>query len=149
MFKELNIYRKISIIIYNIVLFINIVFAFLYLFRTKFMPYHSQALNISWDNLAENYRVLILALMRAAGGGMLSCAVSVGILLYIPLLQKKQIWANFAILITSYCLLILSLIATIYVKIMTDFASVIIYYQKRGSYYGGNKTGCYSFHRII
>ena len=37
----------------------------------------------------------------------------------------------------------------IYVKIMTDFASVIIYYQKRGSYYGGNKTGCYSFHRVI
>lgn len=46
-----------------------IVFGFVYLFKESFMPYHAVALSSSWEELNPAFQTLILALMRAAGGG--------------------------------------------------------------------------------
>jgi hypothetical protein len=57
----------ISFISYGCVALLSILFALIYLTRNQFMPYHAEALSLSWSELAEEMQVLILALMRAAG----------------------------------------------------------------------------------
>jgi len=68
------------------------------------MPYHSLALGKSWSEVEPNTQTLILALMKAAGGGFLATGIVILILLIIPFQAGKQ-WAIYTIpaisLITS------------------------------------------------
>ena len=48
------------------------------------MPYHSEALGSSWSDVEPKTQVLILALMRVAGGGFLATGLAISILLIIP-----------------------------------------------------------------
>ncbi len=48
------------------------------------MPYHSEALGSSWSDVGPKTQVLILALMRVAGGGFLATGLAMFILLIIP-----------------------------------------------------------------
>ena len=40
-----------------------------YLSLNEFMPYHAEALQVSWADLNPNYRGLILGLIKGLGGG--------------------------------------------------------------------------------
>ena len=57
-------------------------FGIVYLFRDSFMPYHSQAVSMKWEEVAPATRYLLLALMRATSGGFLTVAVAIIFLQY-------------------------------------------------------------------
>ena len=68
----------------------------IYLFRAEFMPYHAVALGRDWAGLDRALQVLLLALMKAVGGGALAIAVAMVILLLIPFRQGPY-WARWTI----------------------------------------------------
>ena len=74
----------ISFISYSLVALVSILFGLIYLIRNEFMPYHSKAIGSSWSDVERNLQVLIIALMRAAGGGFLATGLAILILLIVP-----------------------------------------------------------------
>jgi hypothetical protein len=82
------------------------------------MPYHHEAIGYSWSELEPNFQVLIIALMRAAGGGFLATGLAIFILLMIPW-RAGDMWANYAIPAIAACTSIGTLYATQLVKTKT------------------------------
>ena len=82
------------------------------------MPYHAEALSLSWSELAENTQVLILALMRAAGSGFLAAGLAVFVLLIIPF-RAGNTWSIYTIPAISLCVSLGTLYATLLVKTKT------------------------------
>lgn len=74
-------------------------FGIIYFFKSSFMPYHSEALGLPWEDLKESTQTLIIALMRCVGGGYL--AVGIGIFILQSCLKKianfKIAWVIFLI----------------------------------------------------
>ena len=83
------------------------------------MPYHSDALGKSWNELDNNVRVLIIALMRVVGGGWLATAVATGFMLYFSFLQGES-WSAWAIMLTGCSVAVPTLVATIIVRTRTE-----------------------------
>lgn len=108
----------ISSICYGLVALISILFGSIYLLKNQFMPYHRLAVGYSWSELEPNVRILIIALMRATGGGFLATGLAIFILLMIPL-RSGNIWASYAIGAIAVCNSIGTLYATLLVKTKT------------------------------
>jgi hypothetical protein len=108
----------ISLICYTIVALIFLLFAGIYLIRNQFMPYHSQAIGLSWIQLDSNLQVLILALMKVAGSGFLVTGLTLLILLMIPG-RAGETWSIYAIPTLSFCMCLGSVYATWLVKTQT------------------------------
>ena len=105
----------VAVICFSVVIVIGTVFAFLYLFRRKFMPYHADAVEKSWNDLDQKTRVLIIALMRVAGGGWMASSIAIGIWMYVFILEGEQL-ASLAMTITGLAVCIPTLLATLIVK---------------------------------
>lgn len=105
----------VAVICFSIVILIGIIFALLYLFRRKFMPYHADAVEKSWNDLDEKQRVLIIALMRVAGGGWMASSVAIGILMYLFILEGDQM-SSLGMAVTGLAVCIPTLLATLIVK---------------------------------
>ena len=67
-----------------------------YLIRTEFMPYHAIAVGKTWNQVGPAFQILLLALIRAAGGAWLATALAMGIILFIPFRHGMR-WAKWAI----------------------------------------------------
>ena len=72
---------KLSFFCYMFSLILAVTFSLIYLFRPEFMPYHADAVGQSWSEVDPAFQILILALMRVTGGGMLAMSCAIGILL--------------------------------------------------------------------
>ena len=59
------------------------VFAIIYLVRPRFMPYHQEAVGLAWEKLDQRLQALLLALMRATGGGVLAASIAMAFLLLV------------------------------------------------------------------
>ena len=104
----------ISIIIYSTVAVIGFIFSGLYLFKSKCMNYHIQALDKDWNKIPKEVRVLCLALMRVAGGGFLSMSITI---LCFLINNIQNTWeGSLMLLIIGEACLIPTLWATVYVK---------------------------------
>ncbi|HOY51242.1 MAG TPA: hypothetical protein PLX49_05715 [Prolixibacteraceae bacterium] len=91
-------------------------FGTIYLFRSSFMPYHSEAVSLSWDMVDGKFRILILAIMRAASGGYLVGAVVIAVLQY--RFDKTGLkWIPPLILISGSIVALTSLYATLIVRL--------------------------------
>ena len=108
----------ISFISYSFVALVLILFGLIYLLKNQFMPYHSEALGLSWSELEPQKQILILALMRAAGGGFLATGLAMLILLIIPW-RAGYTWSIYAIPAISLCNCLGTLYATLLVKTRT------------------------------
>ncbi|MGF1479397.1 MAG: hypothetical protein ACFB4I_07885 [Cyanophyceae cyanobacterium] len=82
------------------------------------MPYHSKAISLSWSELEENMQVLIIALMRASGGGFLATGLAMLILLMIPW-RARDTWSLYAVPALGLCTSLGTLSATQLVKTRT------------------------------
>lgn len=87
---------KISFGCYLISIFFLALFGIIYLFRSEFMPYHSVAVGISWDELDPSFQILILGLMKAVGGSCIAMVFMSLILLIIPFRHGVS-WVRWAI----------------------------------------------------
>lgn len=73
-----------------------------YIALTRYLPYHSDAVGKSWEELGRGERVLLLALLRGAGGAFLACGVAIVFLLLFPI-HRGEAWARYAILAIGLC----------------------------------------------
>ncbi|MCX6252384.1 MAG: hypothetical protein NTX61_16750 [Bacteroidetes bacterium] len=94
---------------------IALVFGSIYLLKTSFMPYHSAALSIKWEEVGRATQFLLLALMRAAAGGYISLAFAILFLQY-RLSVNKLSWIPFLILILGTISMVCSLYAELIVS---------------------------------
>ena len=105
----------ISVICFSTVILIGLLFAGLYLFRRKFMPYHAHAIERSWSELDRELRVLIIALMRVVGGGWLASSLAMSIFMYHYMLNG-DLFSSTALVFNGLAVCIPTLIATLIVK---------------------------------
>jgi len=86
----------VAFVCYSLCILGTAALAVIYLVRPKFMPYHEEAVGLSWQQLDQRMQVLLLSLMRAVAGGMLGGCVSIAFLLIIPF-RAGASWAYYAI----------------------------------------------------
>ena len=110
--------NKIGSIINYLSAFPLLVFGLIYLFKDSFMPYHSEAVSLQWDEVDKNIQILILALMRAVSGGQILAGVMV-IWLQLKFNESKLTWIPTLILIAGVIVGLTSLYATIIVRTNT------------------------------
>lgn len=88
----------------------------IYLIKNSFMPYHSEALHLDWNEVESSTQFLILALMRAVAGGYIAASI------VIIVLQKKfssvqLTWIPWLILTTGLIVSFASIYATLIVRL--------------------------------
>jgi hypothetical protein len=103
---------------YALAVLVAMAFGLLYLTRSRFMPYHSDALQLGWDELDSQLQALLLALMRGVGGGWLAVSLSVAFLLLFPF-RAGETWARYAIPLVGLAAALPSLYAALYVRSKT------------------------------
>lgn len=103
---------------YALAVLVAMAFGVVYLTRSRFMPYHSDALQLSWDELDSQLQALLLALMRAVGGGWLAVSLSVAFLLVFPF-RAGETWARYAIPLVGLAAALPTLYATLHVRSRT------------------------------
>jgi hypothetical protein len=97
---------------------ILLVFGVIYLVKTSFMPYHSDAVLRDWYEVDQYFQYLILALMRVVSGGFLVSAVSI-IFLQIKFNKEKTPWIATLILIIGAIIESTTIYATYLVRTFT------------------------------
>jgi hypothetical protein len=70
-----------------------------YVLTKTFMPYHAAVLGKSWPALEPRLQIIILGMLRVAGGGLLGYGLSL-LSLLLPL-QRGEAWAAWAALTIS------------------------------------------------
>ena len=108
----------VAIACYLVAAGLSAMFGVIYLTRSEFMPYHSKAIGQEWGELTTNLQILLLALMRACGGGLLGVGLGVAILVIIPY-RSGASWAMYAIPSIGLVTSISTLYATYLVKTKT------------------------------
>ena len=94
------------------------VFGAVYLIRNEFMPYHAEAVGLSWSELEEPFQILFMAGMKIAAFGFLATSCAIGFLQY--QFQKNQItWIPGLILFLGTMSFAGSMSAIIIVKLNT------------------------------
>lgn len=73
-----------------------VAFGVVYLARSEFMPCHRDAIGLEWRELHERVQALLLAMMRAAGGGSLASGLAMLLLLAFPF-RRGERWARWAV----------------------------------------------------
>ena len=68
----------------------------LYVTTSEFMPYHSDALAVQWEDLAPNYQGFILGAIKGMGAGSIAVSMSIAIMLVIPF-RRGEVWARMAV----------------------------------------------------
>ena len=74
-------------------------FGLRYLLTKAFMPYHAAILDKQWAVLEPRLQIIVLGMLRVAGGGLLGYGVSL-LWLLLPLL-RGEVWAAWAALTVS------------------------------------------------
>lgn len=110
--------RRLAAVCYVLVGVLALGAGLVYLTRPEFMPYHADAVGMSWGELKPELQTLLLALMRVAAGGFLAAAATVFVLLAIPF-RRGQRWADFAIPGVSLLAAVPTLFAVILVRSRT------------------------------
>lgn len=107
--------KKIAAIIYGIIAVASLIMGSIYLFSNKFMPYHQEALETSWEDIDGRVQTLILALMTVAGGGWIALGIFTLTLILIPF-RQNQIWASYLIPVSLLSFYFPTLMATLSVS---------------------------------
>ncbi len=110
--------KNLAALAYGITALASLVLGITYLVKSSFMPYHDAALAQSWSELGSNIQVLILALMRVAGGGWIAMAFIITALIIKPFWKDQQ-WALITLPLIILLFYIPNLWATLSVAMKT------------------------------
>jgi ABC-type transport system involved in cytochrome c biogenesis permease component len=109
---------KAAAVSYSIVALISVVMGSIYLFSPQFMPYHAAALGTAWAALEPAEQILILALMRVAGGGWVAVGVALAVLVAVPF-RQGQAWTVWLLPLLGLVFYLPNLYATVRVTLDT------------------------------
>lgn len=98
----------------------------LYLLSPEFMPYHAAAVGMEWNQVDAELQILLLALIRVAGGAFLCVAVAVTFLLWYPFRQNMT-WSRMALPL---------IILVVYMPTLWATASVTLHTPATAPWYG-------------
>jgi hypothetical protein len=101
---------KIGFVFYSLYVLGSAVFGLIYLFTPQFMPYHEVAVGMPWSDVAPPLQILLLALIKGVGTGLICYSLLLGILLFIPF-RRGENWARWTILLIG----LLGSLLTLYV----------------------------------
>jgi hypothetical protein len=79
-----------------------------FMLRDEFTPYHSVAVGMPWAEVPRQFQVLILALIKLAGGLWITIAACILVLLFKPF-RRREPWALWAVPV----LIVIELVAPI------------------------------------
>jgi hypothetical protein len=108
-------FLKIAFICHSLAVLLLGTFGWVYLFRSEFMPYHAVAIAQEWSDVDREFQIIILALMRSAGGAWLATALAIAMLLWGPFRQGQR-WTYWAIPAIGLMVSVPALYATLYVR---------------------------------
>ena len=109
---------KISFVCHLLATLILITFGVIYIFRSEFMPYHSDAVGMPWGEVNPSFQILILAFMRVIGYTFLAFGLLIVILLFVPFRQGAG-WVRWAIPIAGLVVCAGTLYTSLYVRFNT------------------------------
>ena len=109
---------RIAAFVNYLVAVMMMVMGIIYLTKTSFMSYHGDAISLNWDEVDQNTRVLILALMRGISGGLISVSITV-LFLEFKFISSKLKWIPVLIVIVGIILSSSIIYAMLIVKINT------------------------------
>ncbi len=110
--------KKVGVGLFGLGFLASIGFGVVYLLKPSFMSYHAVAVGMDWEAVPPAFQVLVLALMRAAGGGMLAIGLVGLVLLAIPVRDGAN-WARWTALAMTWGLGAFLLYGTILVRLDT------------------------------
>ncbi len=64
--------RKMALLTYLVIGFVDLVLAYIYLSADRFLAYHAQAMGRPWEDVGPGTQAIVLALMKVAGGGWIT-----------------------------------------------------------------------------
>lgn len=99
--------------------FILLTMGVVYLLKNSFMPYHSEAVVLEWDEVNQNFQILILALMRAVAGGFITIALAM-MFLQKKFSDTKISWLPALILFMGMCISLASIYANLVVRLNSE-----------------------------
>ncbi len=85
----------------------------------EFLPFHSDVVQTSWNDLEPAYQTLYLGMMRTEGAGFLASALAIGILLLIPYRQGHA-WSYWAMAAVGVVEHVPTLVANYHVATVTS-----------------------------
>lgn len=85
---------KLALVLFAVGGMSHIIFGIVYVTASELMPYHAQALNVDWNRLGENYKILFLAFIRLAGaGGLVAGLVNLTLVSYLYYrVESGMVW---------------------------------------------------------
>ena len=86
---------KVALLCYGFNALGLVMFGLIYTFSPEFLPFHSDAISKSWDELTTSSQILYLGMMRTEGAGFMSSGLAIAILLAIPF-KKREVWSYWA-----------------------------------------------------
>ncbi|CZF86014.1 hypothetical protein [Grimontia marina] len=92
----MNKFRKIALICYIVPALTLLIIGIIYTFKGEFMPYHSVAVQLNWEEVPGTFQILITALMRAFGGVSIALSFAILLMLFFPF-RSQEPWADWAI----------------------------------------------------
>jgi hypothetical protein len=111
---------KASFICYLLTALVLAGFGFRYFLATELTTYHAAALGQPLAAMSLNQQVTFVTLYRAVGTGMLSTAMALGFLLFIPF-RRGERWSRLAMTAVGLCFAGLSTYFTLAFKAATGF----------------------------
>ena len=105
---------KIAFTCHLLVTIVLVLTGALYLFTPKFMPYHSELVGKTWEQLDPSFQLLLLGFLKLSGGAVITIALAMLIILIIPFRQGIR-WAKWTVPIVGLCGISASLYAALYI----------------------------------
>ena len=68
----------------------------LYLTTERFMPYHGDALGVTWEGLPAHHQGFLLGVIKAMGAGSIGVTLALAIMLVIPF-RRGDAWTRWAV----------------------------------------------------
>jgi hypothetical protein len=103
---------KIAFVIYLLGILSLFAFGIAYFFCPTIMPYHHEAIGTPWEALGPGVQVLLQALIKMTAAGFFVCALSIGVILFIPF-RRGEKWAHRAIPALALVMMGISLYVTL------------------------------------
>jgi MFS family permease len=101
-----------------------------YLFTPKFMPYHSDLVGKTWEQVDPSFQILLLAFLKGIGGSVITIALSMLIILLIPFRQGGR-WSKWSVPIIGLCAIAASLYPALYISfkahVSTHWPSLVFF----------------------
>ncbi len=90
----------------------------IYLTKSSFLSYHSDAVSLKWIEVDQNIRILILALMRGVSGGLITGSFTITFLQF-KFTSNKLPWIPVLIMIIGIILSFIIIYAMLIIKMNT------------------------------